>query len=99
MEIFVRTLAENDTPVPGVSIKLTPISGTFLWAATGGPPIEGQSDQNGLFSTEFQTVVLAGIIGGAPPTPNSDKGRISIFAEKGGYAKASAELNVVAANP
>lgn len=98
MEIFVRTLADNDTPIPGVSIKLTPVSGTFLWAGAGGPPIEGQSDQRGLFSTKFQTVVQVGLIG-SPPPPNSGRGRISVFAEKAGYVSSRSELEVVAGNP
>ena len=99
IDIFVKVLQEDDNPVPNANVKLTPIAGTFTWAGSGTDPIEGLTDQNGLFSTKFQTVLLAGFIGAEEPPPgNSQTGSISIFVSKEGYKDSNTELEIVAKN-
>lgn len=96
MEIHVKVLDEDDNPVAGADVQLTPTSGTFLWAASGTDPIRGTTDQSGLFSTTFQTVVQVGIIGGDPPPANSENGTISVHVRKAGYEDGADELTVSA---
>jgi|GEM_PF-3596295 len=98
IDIFVKVLQEDDSPVPDANVKLTPIEGTFTWAGSGTNPIEGVTNQNGLFSTKFQTVLQVGIIGGEPPPGNSQTGSISILASKEGYEDGKVKLDIVAEN-
>jgi hypothetical protein len=98
MEIFVKVLEEDDTPVPDASVQLTPTSGSFLWAASGTDPIRGATDSNGLYSMTFQTVLHVGIIGGDPPPANSETGTISILVRQDGYEDGHAELTVKASD-
>ena len=99
IDIFVKVLREDDSPVPNANVKLTPIAGTFTWAGSGTDPIEGLTDQNGLFSTKFQTVLLAGFIGDEEPPPGNTKtGIISILASKEGYEDSKIELKIEAEN-
>ncbi len=96
IDIFVKVLKKDDSPVKGAVVKLTPIAGTFNWAGSGVDPIEGRTNQHGLFSTKFQTVLQVGIIGGEPPPSNSKTGRISILVKKEGYKDGRSELRIEA---
>ena len=96
IDIFVKVLQQNDRPVAGAIVKITPISGTFTWAGSGANPVEGRTNQNGLFTTKFQTMVRAGFIGGEPPPGNSRTGKMSILASKEGYKEGRTELRIEA---
>ena len=99
IDIFVKVLQEDDSPVPNAYVKLTPTTGTFTWAGSGTDPIEGITDQNGLFATTFQTVLLAGFIDAEEPPPaNTQTGSISIFVSKAGYEDSNTDLEIVAKN-
>lgn len=96
MDIFVKVLDEQDNPVPDASVQLTPTSGSFLWASAGTEPNRGISDDAGLYTMTFQTVVQVGLIGADPPPANSSTGTISILVRKDGFADAHTELTVQA---
>jgi hypothetical protein len=93
MDITVKVLDQDDNPVPDAHVQLTPTSGSFLWAAAGTDPITGASDENGLYTTTFQTVMIVGVIGDPLPA-NSGKGTISILVRKDGYQDSRADLEV-----
>lgn len=98
IDIFVKVLQEDDTPVPNANIKLTPVSGTFTWAGSGNQSITGVTDQNGLFSFKFQTVLQVGVIGSDTSPGNSRTGTISVYTTKTGFDDSRIELNITTVN-
>ena len=55
------------------------MAGTFTWAGAGVDPIEGRTDQDGLFSTRFQTVVQMGVIGGPAGSRANDPANPAVW--------------------
>ncbi|MBW7469470.1 hypothetical protein QQF73_11565 [Marinobacter sp. M216] len=98
IDLFVKVRREDDEPVPNAKVKLTPISGTFMWAGSSSHSINGVTGANGLYSTKFQTVLQVGVIGGTPPPGTSKTGSISIFVSKAGYADSKTELRIETEN-